>query len=392
MPFASIVAQEKITAQLLHDWEKTQLAPANLFVGGAFSGKSTTALEVARLILCETKAEQCSCRACLMHRKLMHPRLFLLGNRYFKEEIRASLQTMHAFIQHKKAIPDAVKLLVIQSLRKLIRRFDSALWESDDARYKEAKGLTVALNELLSEKIDTEHEITAENLLMIEQKALEVAEILHHYVINIGQIRSLIHHVGMLSGESRVVIIEEAHLMQESARNALLKILEEPQKELYFILTTTNKQEMLPTILSRLRPYYFQERAPEEQKRIIQKVFRNNEIATLDDLLSPLPLTQARDLANRFFTSAQASKSIYFTYNQEENAILYQQLPAILSQVKERVLQSTLPYPNKRELFLRIDQSYLGARDYNQNPEILLYTLHKEIQRLCRKSEKSLNK
>lgn len=85
----------------------------------------------------------------------------------------------------------------------MIRRFDSALWESDDARYKEAKGLTVALNELLSEKIDTEHEITAENLLMIEQKALEVAEILHHYVINIGQIRSLIHHVGMLSGESR---------------------------------------------------------------------------------------------------------------------------------------------------------------------------------------------
>ena len=45
--------------------------------------------------------------------------------------------------------------------------------------------------------------------------------------------------------------------MLDASKNALLKILEEPPKNLTFILLTTNRNALLPTILSRLRPYYF---------------------------------------------------------------------------------------------------------------------------------------
>ncbi|MGE5400904.1 MAG: ATP-binding protein [Ignavibacteriales bacterium] len=49
----------------------------------------------------------------------------------------------------------------------------------------------------------------------------------------------------------RAVLISEAHLMNDEAQNALLKSLEEPPQGIIFILCTSNKSDLLPTIISR---------------------------------------------------------------------------------------------------------------------------------------------
>ena len=72
--------------------------------------------------------------------------------------------------------------------------------------------------------------------------------------IGIEAIREL-HHLTALklptAGQRRVVVNKDAHALTAEAQNALLKLLEEPPAESYFILTVSDLQAMLPTIRSR---------------------------------------------------------------------------------------------------------------------------------------------
>lgn len=58
-------------------------------------------------------------------------------------------------------------------------------------------------------------------------------------------------------GEYKVHIIDEVHMLSQSAFNAFLKTLEEPPKHAVFILATTEKHKIIPTILSRCQVYDF---------------------------------------------------------------------------------------------------------------------------------------
>jgi DNA polymerase-3 subunit gamma/tau len=63
--------------------------------------------------------------------------------------------------------------------------------------------------------------------------------------------------------------------MEEKARSALLKLLEEPPESISIILTALRREAVMPTILSRLRPYRFLARSPLEEKEIFRRVFRD---------------------------------------------------------------------------------------------------------------------
>ncbi len=70
--------------------------------------------------------------------------------------------------------------------------------------------------------------------------------------IKINQIREAKEFCSMTtSGKCKIVYIINAELMSIEAQNSLLKILEEPGKNNYFILQSSNKYKLLPTILSR---------------------------------------------------------------------------------------------------------------------------------------------
>jgi DNA polymerase-3 subunit gamma/tau len=77
------------------------------------------------------------------------------------------------------------------------------------------------------------------------------------------------------SGKRKTLIIENADHMEEKARNALLKLLEEPPESISIILTALRREAVMPTILSRLRPYRFTARSAVEEKEILRRVFRD---------------------------------------------------------------------------------------------------------------------
>ncbi len=77
---------------------------------------------------------------------------------------------------------------------------------------------------------------------------------------SVDDIRSLIEQVRIPPqiGKYKVFIIDEVHMLSSSAFNAFLKTLEEPPAHAIFILATTEKHKILPTILSRCQTYDFQ--------------------------------------------------------------------------------------------------------------------------------------
>jgi len=76
---------------------------------------------------------------------------------------------------------------------------------------------------------------------------------------SVDDIRSLTEQVRIPPqiGKYKVYIIDEVHMLSQSAFNAFLKTLEEPPKHAKFILATTEKHKILPTILSRCQIFDF---------------------------------------------------------------------------------------------------------------------------------------
>lgn len=84
-------------------------------------------------------------------------------------------------------------------------------------------------------------------------------------VIRIDAVREIERKVArkpLLSGRF-VVLIDDVDAMNEAAANSLLKTLEEPQGEVFFLLVTAKRAGLLPTILSRVRDMHFGALAPE---------------------------------------------------------------------------------------------------------------------------------
>jgi len=93
--------------------------------------------------------------------------------------------------------------------------------------------------------------------------------------ILLDQIRALRRFASMKSyeGGNRVVLIFDAHLMNDNAQNALLKLAEEPPANLYLILVTSQPNALLPTIVSRCQTLLV---PPQTQQSIEQALVANS--------------------------------------------------------------------------------------------------------------------
>ena len=85
---------------------------------------------------------------------------------------------------------------------------------------------------------------------------------------SVDDIRNLIDQVRIVPqiGKYRVYIIDEVHMLSTAAFNAFLKTLEEPPAHAIFILATTEKHKIIPTILSRCQIYDFKRIGVEDIK------------------------------------------------------------------------------------------------------------------------------
>jgi len=104
---------------------------------------------------------------------------------------------------------------------------------------------------------------------------------------SVDDIRNLIDQVRIppQTGQYKVYIIDEVHMLSSAAFNAFLKTLEEPPKHAIFILATTEKHKIIPTILSRCQIFDFKRITVKDAKEHLAEVAKSQGVAFEDDAL-----------------------------------------------------------------------------------------------------------
>ncbi|MBQ6985175.1 MAG: DNA polymerase III subunit gamma/tau [Paludibacteraceae bacterium] len=121
-----------------------------------------------------------------------------------------------------------------------------------------------------------------------EQRSFNIHELDAASNNSVEDIRNLIDQVRVPPqiGKYSVYIIDEVHMLSAGAFNALLKTLEEPPSYAIFILATTEKHKVLPTILSRCQVYDFNRITVPDTIAYLQKVAANEGITVSEEALN----------------------------------------------------------------------------------------------------------
>lgn len=104
---------------------------------------------------------------------------------------------------------------------------------------------------------------------------------------SVDDIRSLTDQVRIppQTGKYKVYIIDEVHMLSQAAFNAFLKTLEEPPAHAIFILATTEKHKIIPTILSRCQIFDFKRISVLDAKNYLKIICEKENITADDDAL-----------------------------------------------------------------------------------------------------------
>lgn len=104
---------------------------------------------------------------------------------------------------------------------------------------------------------------------------------------SVDDIRSLTDQVRIppQTGKYKVYIIDEVHMLSQAAFNAFLKTLEEPPAHAIFILATTEKHKIIPTILSRCQIFDFKRIGVLDAKNYLKTICEKENITAEDDAL-----------------------------------------------------------------------------------------------------------
>lgn len=104
---------------------------------------------------------------------------------------------------------------------------------------------------------------------------------------SVDDIRSLTDQVRIppQTGKYKVYIIDEVHMLSQAAFNAFLKTLEEPPAHAIFILATTEKHKIIPTILSRCQIFDFKRITVLDAKNYLKTISEKEGITADDDAL-----------------------------------------------------------------------------------------------------------
>ena len=126
-----------------------------------------------------------------------------------------------------------------------------------------------------------------------EQRSYNIFELDAASNNSVDDIRNLIDqvYIAPTTGKYRVYIIDEVHMLSSSAFNAFLKTLEEPPAHAIFILATTEKQKVLPTIISRCQVYDFRRITSDDIARHLDYVAQDKGVKADKEALQLIALS-----------------------------------------------------------------------------------------------------
>jgi len=379
--FENIIGH-KHTVELLKDQVRENRLPGSILIDGPrYAGKLTLALELARVLTCTRGGEwNCTCSSCRNQKLLIQNDTLLLGYDNFMEEISVAYQLL---LRNDQVY---TRYMFLRSIRKLLRRFDPVFYDDKETKFKKVQPLLAYLEESLS-NIDPENiasPLKTKELDSIVENAAALSKELNLSTIPVGQIRKVTFWAHTSTTENRkVVIIENAEKMNDSARNSMLKILEEPPAECLFVFLSSRTGEIIPTIRSRLRSYHLKERKTEENMQVLSQIFRETSgsfttISSFFDSFDP-DVENLSDLAGRVLSYLLAeSRSIA---EKEELKELCREIKGDSMKVfLEKLLEKArlmIPEADFRssymleELCRKINRIWFDFESLNMNPQLL---------------------
>ncbi|HSW71573.1 MAG TPA: AAA family ATPase [Gammaproteobacteria bacterium] len=206
--------------------------------------------------------------------------------------------------------------------------------------------------------------------------------------ISIEAIREIIEFIKLKvpgSGLRRTILIENAQLLSHEAQNALLKILEEPQEDTIFILTTPYEQSLLPTIVSRCQKikiypvtkkqasdFYKGKISPAE----LESAWRLSRglASLLDSLVNKSdthPLRQAVEKSKQFLAKPKAERiQLINGLSREEMKLFLDALAKVLAALYYSAQQNSKPTAKKLLTDRNVVQQVIQAYELNANQRL----------------------
>jgi len=137
---------------------------------------------------------------------------------------------------------------------------------------------------ILAKRINQE---SMDNPMADEDFAFNIFELDAASNNSVDDIRTLTDQVRIppQTGKFKVYIIDEVHMLSQQAFNAFLKTLEEPPAHAIFILATTEKHKIIPTILSRCQIFDFKRIGVLDIKNYLYKIAEGEKVEAEDDAL-----------------------------------------------------------------------------------------------------------
>ena len=400
--FENIIGQEGAVDELRRGVEKKRLPASLLFHGPELSGKLTTALELGRVLMCGKKTAEwnCDCSSCTQNRVLENPYLLMLGVRSFAEEIRAASEVL------SKADSIAARYLLVRAVRKLTRRYDGVLWEGAENRIASLLEPLAELEESIVVFLPESPGVTGGELQKRLKKILDLSASVDAKTaadsIPIHQVRRISYWAHATTGESpKVVIFENADRMLPGSANALLKTLEEPPADTYFVLITTQKERIIPTLKSRMRQFEFRRRSGEVQEEILRRVFKetSGRYGSLGEyfLAWSVKPEVVRKACERFLDAVKSGSPDTFFIEQpgdeaylshlEDSKAFRSFLIELGNELHKGYRESAESKPGHRDLRRyeiwnnSLAEHLRRLESFNMNPSLLVHSLYREIAR-----------
>ena len=387
--FENIIGHKQTVELLKEQVAKGTLPGSILIEGPRYAGKLTLALELARALTCTgDRSWNCRCPSCRSQKLLIQSDTLLLGYDNFMEEISVARQLLEVNDQIYS------RYLFLRSVRKLLRRFDPVFYDEKETKFKKVQPLLAYLEEALGgiDPEDLSTPVKPKVLDSIVENAADLAKELNLSTIPVNQIRKVTFWAHTSTTESRkVVIIENAEKMNDSARNSMLKILEEPPENCFFIFLSSRTGEIIPTIRSRLRSYPLKERSSEDNSKVLSLIFRENSgayssISSYFDSFDP-DVEALSDLASRYlsyYLSDSRSDDAKNQLKEELKEIKGESVKVFMEKLLEQA-RTALPgagfstADKLEKLCRRLNQIWFDFESLNMNPQLLFeYLLYDE--------------
>ncbi|WP_421622520.1 hypothetical protein R5397_00490 [Borrelia sp. MN22-0132] len=336
----------EITYEIINEYEKGSLPNAILFWGERFSSKKTTAIELAKRIL-NTKT-------------LTNPNLIIFSNlNIIEAKAYLNVNSNKVINKYLEYVKNIIFTKYNFSSDKNLKKIETNINFINDTYYKNEYNET----------------ITKELIKKIEEIIKNI-----NFNITISDVRKIKSWVLSEKHKIKVIYINEIENLNFNVYNALLKILEEPPLNIYFILATRNKNKIPKTILSRLRLYRFRKENRDFEIKKFKAIFnKNDEITTKEyfDSFYSEEYTKLKEEVKRILNIIKEKQGIFnldtFNFLKDEN-IFKLFLQELTNQLRHEFLSQNLDTNTylKRLEYLKYISKY---SPYNQNKKLIIENL-----------------